>query len=50
MFLGGMEMAYCEKMGGQIEYTQELTLPGPRISRSCIKIKINLNLSFHTSL
>ena len=28
----------------------KLTLPAPRISESCIKIKINLNFYFHTSL
>ena len=27
-----------------------LTLPAPFISESCIKIKINLNFYFHTSL
>ena len=27
-----------------------LTLPAPCISESCIKIKINLNFYFHTSL
>ena len=31
-------------------YKQVLTLPVSRISESCIKIKINLNFYFHTSL